>query len=68
MCRFKIGRDSYGNKVVRVLLNGKRGFVIQTKHNLPFTHREHRPIVDEIKDFVASNGTAHQKQMMGLKV
>ena len=65
---YTIGRDTNGNKVVRVKTSGRRGFSIQTNGNLPQTHRDGVTVETdaEVCAYVAAHGTARQKRILGI--
>jgi hypothetical protein len=71
-----IGRDTNGNKVVRIKRPGMRGFSIQTNGNLPMCHglsighkipytKGNQQYWVEIQDFIGKYGTSKQKEMVG---
>lgn len=68
MHSYKIGRDTNGNKTVRVIPSTGRGFSIQTNGNLPITHRDgiHRDTGAEVELYVRKHGTARQKAIMDI--
>ena len=67
MTTYTIGRDTCGNRVVRVRIPGRRGFSIQTNGVLPRTHRDGvGPWTQgEVSAHVRKFGTARQKEMIG---
>lgn len=66
MNALRISRDRNGNRVLRVGVEGGRGFSIQTNQNLPRTHREGvGPWTwGELADWVGKYGTARQRQIV----
>jgi hypothetical protein len=66
MTSYKIGRDSNGNKVLRVKPSKGRGFSIQTLGNLPLTHKmDVGTWTDgEVKRYVAAYGTVAQRKAL----
>ena len=62
---YKMDRDINGNKIVKISLQGFRGFSIQTNGNLPKTHKDHYPDKSEISGWVREYGTERQKELFG---
>jgi hypothetical protein len=64
---YKTGRDRNGNKIVHCS-SRKGGFTIQTKGNLPRTHRDGVTAETdaEVCAYVAAHGTMRQKRILGI--
>lgn len=60
----EMGRDQFGNTVVRLKRNGWRGFSIQTNGNLPQTHRLKYPFDGEIRKYIQTYGTHYQRRFI----
>ena len=66
-----LGRDTNGNKTLKVAIADKAGFAIQTNSNLPKTHRmtsddlNYRVAIGELKKWVRLFGTVHQRNVTG---
>ena len=59
-----IGRDTNGNKTVKIKKSGYRGFSIQSNGNLPISHRTGIPNLEEVQAFIRKHGTFHQQQIV----
>lgn len=68
MTTYKIGRDTNGNKVVKVKTPNLRAFSIQTLQDLPKTHRNGvtPDTQTEVARYVMNFGTKHQKNALGI--
>ena len=70
MIKLKLGRDTNGNKIVKVTSPGHRGFSIQTNGNLPQTHRMDKDEInthivhDELRAFCGIYGTKRQQGIL----
>ena len=64
----KLSRDINGNKIVKVKIEGSRGFSIQTLYNLPLTHKEGigSHTRNEIHTYIRKHGTERQKDLLGI--
>lgn len=67
----KMGVDSNGNRVLKVEgsdLGTKRGFSIQTLHDMPETHRNGvcEATDKELRDYIKAYGTKRQKELFSL--
>lgn len=62
-----IGRDRNGNRVLRVGVEGGRGFSVQTNGNLPRTHRDGVGswTWGEVAYWVQRHGTERQRAVLG---
>lgn len=65
---FKLGRDTNGNKLCKVIPQSGRGFSIQTNGNLPETDRHGvgEWTRAEVARYVWQVGTERQKTIMGI--
>lgn len=63
-----IGRDTNGNRVLRIRPPHERGFSIQTLGNLPGTHRDGitADTGAEVLAHVTEHGTARQRAALGI--
>ena len=68
----EIGRDKNGNSIVRVKIEGCRGFSVQTNGNMPKTHStivrgEFNPYIaeNEVMAYVKTYGTEYQRDLLG---
>ena len=69
MNNYKIGRDTNGNKIVRISPGkGERGFSIQTQGNLYQTNRDGVGVwtPSEVAGYVRALGTPRQRAIMGI--
>ncbi len=59
----KIGKNSKGERILRVTHQWYRGFSIKTKGNLPKTHKDGLTGLSiwEMEDYIEERGTAWQK-------
>ena len=67
MKTLRIDRTREGNRVLRVGVEGGRGFAIQTNGNLPRTHRDGIGpwTLGELADWVQRHGTERQRAVLG---
>jgi len=67
----KLGRDTNGNKTLKVSFTKRQGFSIQTNQNLPETHRmttdcfDYKVAVDELRGHIKRFGTLRQRDITG---
>ena len=67
----KLSKDVNGNKTLKVMPHGERGFSIQTNGNLPETHRmskhdfDHSLAINELNGWIKLYGTDREKDLLG---
>lgn len=66
MNSLRIGRTRDGNRVLRVGVEGGRGFSVQTLGNLPRTHRDGVGpwTFPEVRAWVSEYGTPRQREVV----
>ena len=66
-----LGRDTNGNKTLKVSFTNANGFSVQTNQNLPLTHRmtsdhfDYKAAAEELRNHIKRFGTRRQRDITG---